>query len=90
MATATLSGSSYRQDKNLPGGPAHIAAQERDIDDDFVLIEFVMEGDKNTPAPKPPSNSGTRGPTAASEDLEYEEYVELTMDDANVRSSLYK
>ena len=67
-------------------------SREEEIDDDFVLIELVLDG-KNRGKSKPPSGeqaSKNQKTVPATTSVvptnleEYEDFVELTIEDANV------
>ena len=53
--------------------------------DDFVVIDLV-NSEKETPSssPNPTAPSSPASPSEAKKELEYDDYVELFIDDANV------
>ena len=69
-------------------------AKEEEIDDDFVLIELVLDGsqrDKSAPneadrskKQNPKSSTAPRVPDSIPNFDDYEDFVEITVEEANV------
>ena len=52
--------------------------------DDFVVIDLVSSGKETPSSPNAPAPSSPASPSKAEKELEYDDFVELFIEDANV------